>query len=316
VSLAIGSETDGSIVCPASLNGVVGLKPTVGSISVHGVVPISESQDTPGPLTTDVRLAALAFEVMSGTTGVVAAVDNSAELCGSFSVGVAEAWLTGHTETDALFAKTVEVIKSVVKSVGTSAVPAAGSNEHTDEYTVLKCELKDDLGRYLTERLGASHPLTSLAAVVDFNREHADRELQHFGQEIFEAAIATEGRSGKDYTEARQRNLDWALNTCFGPAFAEFDLLVAPAYGPAWKSDLVIGERGFGGVSSTAAAIAGYPLLCIPMGLVQGLPVGLIISGKAHDEARMLALGAELMKRLGTRPEDGFVPSLARATRG
>lgn len=315
VSLAIGTETDGSIVCPASLNGVVGLKPTVGSISVDGVVPISKSQDTPGPLTTDVRLAALAFEVMSGKQGAVEAVDNSKTVSSKLRVGVADAWLTGHTETDAVFANAVEVVARLVASVDKSDVPAAGNEEHTDEYTVLKCELKDDLGAYLTQRL-PNHSLNSLQAVVDFNNAHAEVELQHFGQEIFEAALTTQGRDGDEYREARKRNLEWAITKCFAPAFEKFDLLVAPAYGPAWKSDLIIGERGAGGVSTTAAAIAGYPLLCIPMGLVQDMPVGLIISGSAGDEARMLALGAELMKHLGTRPSDGYVPQLRLATRG
>ncbi len=315
VSLAIGSETDGSIVCPASLNGVIGLKPTVGSIPVHGVVPISKSQDTPGPLTTDVRLAAVAFEVMSQTSGAVAAVDDSATLAKTLRIGVAQSWLTGHTETDAVFEKTLTVLSGIVASVDKSDVPAAGDEEHTDEYTVLKCELKDDLATYLRDRLG-EHPLNSLQAVVDFNREHADKELQHFGQEIFEAALTTQGRDSDHYREARQRNLAWAVERCFNPAFEKHDLLVAPAYGPAWKSDLIIGERGAGGVSTTAAAIAGYPLLCLPMGLVQGMPVGFVISGRAGDESRMLALGAELMKHLGTRPEDGFTPSFRHATRG
>lgn len=315
VSLAIGTETDGSIVCPASVNGVVGLKPTVGSIPVHGVVPISKSQDTPGPLTTDVRVAAMAFEIMSDSVGAVAAVDASAELVWGLRIGVAESWVTGHTETDAVFAETIKVISRIVASVATSDVPAAGNEEHTDEYTVLKCELKDDLADYLRERLG-EHPLNSLESVVQFNLAHADRELQHFGQEIFDAALSTGGRNSDEYRDARARNLAWAVDRCFEPAFDKFDLLVAPAYGPAWKSDLVIGERGAGGVSTTAAAIAGYPLLCLPMGLVQDLPVGLIISGKAGDEARMLSLGAELMKHLGTRPQDGFGPRFLPASRG
>lgn len=316
VSLAIGSETDGSIVCPASLNGVVGLKPTVGSISTHGVVPISASQDTPGPLTTDVRLAAVAFEVMSGSTGALAAVDNSERVARTLKVGVVKSWLTGHTETDAVFSDTVAVVEKLVKSVADSAAPAPGGQEREDEFLVLQCELKDDLAAYFANRLGPDHPLKTLRDVVEFNRANASQELQHFGQEIFEAAIETEGRTGTPYKEARARNLKWALETCFNPAFEEFDLLVAPAYGPAWKSDLVIGEHGVGGQATGPAAIAGYPLLCIPMGLVGGLPVGFVISGRANDEARMLALGAELMKHLGTRPEDGFKPQFRPASRG
>jgi len=315
VSIAIGSETDGSIVCPAAFNGVVGLKPTVGLVSVQGVVPISKSQDTPGPLATTVALTALAFEVMTGRDDAVAAVNSATSIVGSLKIGVAENWLTGHAATDAIFDKTLAVIGGLVGQLATSNVPLADDQVGQDEYTVMKSEVFDDMATYLIDRLGTG-PLNSLQDIVDFNRANAETELRYFDQDIFEAAVATRGRAGRDYAAARRRNLEWALRKCLSPAFNRHDLLIAPAYGPAWKSDLTLGDQPVGGAVTCAAAIAGLPLLCVPMGLVNGLPVGITISGPANSEASMLALGAVLEANLGCRVEDGFVAPMAMPIRG
>jgi amidase len=318
VSVAIGSETDGSIVCPASLNGVVGLKPTVGSVSVQGVVPISASQDVPGPLAIDVELAALTYEVISGRQGMVEAVKDSSAISATLRVGVASNFMTEHQGTDEVFEEAVAAVTKLVASVGTSNAPAADDNVHGDEYTVLASEIFDDMASYLADRFGGSNPtgINTLADIVQFNIDNASHEMQHFDQDIFEFAVSTGGRANPDYAAARRRNLKWAEKTCLGPALEKFDVLIAPTYGPAWKSDLILGDRLAGGKISTPSALLGWPLLCVPMGLVDGMPVGLTIVGKALDEARMLALGAEIVKALGTRAEDGFRPGFKPASRG
>ena len=318
VSVAIGSETDGSIVCPASLNGVVGLKPTVGSVSVHGVVPISESQDVPGPLAVDVELAALTYEVISGRDGMVEAVTQSHSVASALRVGILRNFITEHDQTDAVFENAVAVIEKLVASIGDSNAPAADGNVHGDEYTVLASEIYDDMAKYLANRFGGTNPqgINSLADIVQFNIENSSHELQHFDQDIFEYAVSTGGRANPEYASARRRNLKWAEKTCLGPALEKFDVLIAPTYGPAWKSDLILGDRLAGGKVTTPSALLGWPLVCVPMGLVDGMPVGLTIVGKALDEARMLALGAEITKALGTRAQDGFRPAFKAASRG
>jgi amidase len=183
---------------------------------------------------------------------------------------------------------------------------------------VLASEIYDDMAKYLADRFGGTNPqgINSLADIVQFNIENSSHELQHFDQDIFEYAVSTGGRANPEYASARRRNLKWAEKTCLGPALEKFDVLIAPTYGPAWKSDLILGDRLAGGKVTTPSALLGWPLLCVPMGLVDGMPVGLTIVGKALDEARMLALGAEITKALGTRAQDGFRPAFKAASRG
>ena len=298
--LAIGTETDGSITCPSSLNGCVGLKPTVGLLPTDGIVPISGSQDAPGPMARTVRDAALLLDALAGTTGY-------AEACGTISLdeitlGLAENWLSGHPATDALFAATVELLRGHGATVPTVDVPPPGTFGE-DEFVVLLAELQSDLDAYLAARPGVGP--ASLADVVAFNREHAAAELAHFGQEHFEQALTSGGRSAPAYAVARARNLEQVLRDCLEPIFAgpdAPDLLIAPAYAPAWKSDLVNGDASIGGgLASAAPSIAGWPVLCIPMGLVGGLPVGLVLIGQASSEAKLLAVGHAVESALGLR---------------
>jgi amidase len=316
VSIAIGTETDGSIVCPASLNGVVGLKPTVGSVSTHGIVPISSSQDTPGPIAISVTYAAQTFEILSGRSGIATVASEYESIVRPMRIGIAQNWLTGHAATDAVFESILSKVESVVTSVSTSLVPALSAEAGEDEYFVLLNDMLDDMAEYLHGRLGAGHSLNSLQAIVDFNLNHADKELQHFGQEHFDLAVKALGKKSEKYQEIRARNLAWAVNECFSPAFEKHDLLISSIYGPAWKSDLVLGDHYLGGAATSPAAIAGYPLLTIPMGLVDGLPVGLGISGPANSEPQMLALAAALEPLLGCTPADGFAPQFVGPERG
>ena len=286
--LAVGTETDGSITNPCSLNGVAGIKPAVGAVPTAGVVPISRSQDSPGPLGRTVADVALLLEVLADRTGIAA---RAARGVAGMRIGVADGWRTGHPGTDALFEETVQVLAAAGADLvrRTPAVP--GPSEQEDEMAVILCELRDELDRYLPTR-GPGGPQT-LREAVAHEDAHAESELAWFGHELFEQALALGGCGSDTYRAARARNLAWAVDTCLGPALDGVDVLVAPTYGPAWKSDLVLGGHpGPAAPTTTAAAIAGWPIATVPMGLASGLPVGLGIVGRPGSEPDLLAVGA------------------------
>jgi amidase len=312
--VAIGTETNGSITCPAALNGVVGLKPTVGSVPTTGVVPISASQDVPGPLARTVRDVALVFEVMSERGDCLSSC--TPEAAAPLSVGVVSAWLCGHAGTDDLFSTTVDIVAAHVRAVRPVDVPFTASDVHADQVAVLLGELLDDMDAYLAQRPGAG--VASLADVVSFNAAHADAELSVFGQEFLEGAVAAGGRRSPAYQRARERNVAWARDSCLGPAMATgVDVLIAPAYRPAWKSDLTHGDQlSGGGAICTPAAILGWPILTVPMGLVDGLPVGLSILGPAGSEASLIAVGHALETALGLAASRSLRPAWRAPSRG
>ena len=286
--VAVGTETDGSITCPASLNGVAGIKPTVGAVPGAGIVPISFSQDSAGPIGRTVADVAVLLDVLTGGTG---SEDRLAGGVAGLRVGVAEGWLTGHPGTDALFEAAVEALQAAGAELVRVTPARPAESDHDDELTVMLCEIHDGLGRYLPTR-GPGGP-QSLAEVVAFELEHAGTELRWFGHELFEKALEIGGCDTDAYRQARERNLAWALGACLEPALEGLDALVAPTYGPAWKSDLVLGGHpGAASPATMAPAIAGWPIATVPMGLADGLPVGLGIIGRPGSEADLLALGA------------------------
>jgi amidase len=284
--LSVGTETDGSIICPASLNGVAAIKPTVGAVPTAGVVPISASQDSPGPMARTVDEVALLLEVLTATPGIV---DRVREGVRGVRVGVARTWRTGHAATDDLFDDTVGRLAAAGAFVSDVAASVPGSAEEKDELTVLLSELVDGMASYLPTR-GPGGP-QDLADVIAYEKEHALVELAHFGHDLFERAVERGGRDTHAYRAARARNLAWAVQTCLAPALAEVALLVAPTFGPAWKSDLVVGDPSAAGSPiTTAPAIAGWPIATAPMGLVDGLPVGMGAVGPPGSEALLLAV--------------------------
>lgn len=303
--LAVGTETDGSITCPASLCGVVGLKPTVGSVPVDGVAPIAASHDSPGPMGRTVADVRSLLAVLSGRR-VAAEQDPDRRSRRRYVLGVPGAWMTGDPDTDGVFSRAVESLRAAGLTV--LEVPAARADDESgrDEVTVLVHEMAEDLDAYLASRPGPGP--TSIAAVVAFNAAHADVELAHFGQEYLEQAVACTGRADPRYAAARARNLHWAVGAVLAPAFSHgVDVLVAPTYGPAWPSRLEGGDSFSGGAVTTAPAIAGWPILSLPIGLVEGLPIGLSVVGPAHGEATVLAVAAAIeavVGQLGLAPLD------------
>ena len=292
VQMAVGSETDGSITCPASLNGCVGIKPTVGSVPREKMIPISGSQDSPGPMTQTVAQAALLLEVMTGQSGFVSALTQH----DGIRIGVVKNWMTSNEGTNALFHAAVDSLAKA--GVSNTEIDIADPKDQVgdDEYDVLKHELVSDLGAYLKGRKGAR--VTSLAQVVAFNLQNRESEMKYFKQEIFDEALQIGGR-GPKYQMKRDRNLNWATMT-LGKALANVDVLIGCSYSPAWVSKLGEGDS-FNGSSwiTTAPSISGAPIGTVPMGLVDGLPVGLGVVAARNNEVTLVRAMAAIEKALG-----------------
>ncbi|MEI6648814.1 MAG: amidase family protein [Actinomycetes bacterium] len=283
-TLAIGSETDGSIVCPASVNGCVGIKPTVGSVPRTGMIPISASQDSPGPMGRSVADVALLLEVMTGNSGYLRAALQPEEI----RIGVVREWLTASDATNQIFEESISLLRQSGVQVHEVVIAAPEESVSADEFAVLMYELHDDLATYLSDRSGSK--IKTLSDVVDFNTSHSDLEMQYFQQEIFDKALELGGRSG-DYHKIRARNFAWADQT-LAVALANVDVLVGAAYGPSWVSALGAGDD-YASASwiSMAPAIAGTPIGALPMGLVSGLPVAIgVVTGRNQEKELVTAM--------------------------
>jgi amidase len=300
---AIGTETDGSITCPASVNGIVGFKPTVGMVSRTHIVPISHSQDTAGPMTQTVADAALLLNAIAGSDPADSATAEADARKTDFTAGLAAASLKGtrigvlrkfvggNAGVTALFDKAVADLTSAgaeIVEIDYEAPEAMGA----DEFTVLLYELREDLGAYLRGS-PANIPVRSLADVIAFNKTHAAEEMRWFGQDIFEQAEATTDRAA--YEKARANSLKLAGADGIDKLLAEHNVafLIAPTGGPAWAIDLVNGDHYDGSIGAgSLAAIAGYPHLTVPMGATEGLPIGLSIIGPKWSDHAVLKAGA------------------------
>ena len=317
---AVGTETDGSVVCPSSLNGLVGLKPSIGLVSRGHVVPISHSQDTPGPMGRSVRDVALLFAAMVGAdpldpaTAGAHGIDYAAGLSTSALSGMRVAVLKPDTMTPDL-ALVYDHALDMLKAAGAILVPVErpkldGLGEA--EFAVLATELKADLNVYLATTPAAVTTRT-LDDVIAFDRANAATEMPFFGQETFDKAAATKGLDDPAYKAARATSLrlagvegiDAMLKT------ANATILVEPSYGAAWLSDPVYGDQYGGPSASELPAIAGYPNLTVPMGLVGGLPVGLSFIATKFGEATVLGAGYAFEQRAKARVAPRYVPVAA-----
>jgi amidase len=300
---AIGTETDGSITCPASVNGIVGFKPTVGLVSRTHVVPISHSQDTAGPMTRSVADAALLLNAIAGSDPADPAtleadarkVDFAAGLAAasldSVRIGVLRKQVGDNPAVERLF----NLALSDFVRAGAVLVPIEYDPPDelgAAEFAVLLYELREDLATYLATS-PAEIPVRDLDQVIAFNEAHAGEELRWFGQDIFEQAVKATDRAA--YEKARADSLRLAGAEGIDRLLAEHGVafLVAPTTGPAWLTDLVLGDNYEGSIGAgSLAAIAGYPHLSVPMGAVEGLPVGLSVIGAKWDDAAVLGAGA------------------------
>ena len=315
---AIGTETDGSITCPASANGVVGFKPTVGLVSRTHVVPISISQDTAGPMARSVQDAALLLSAMAGSDPADAATREADANLAPYHTGLAAASLQGvriGVMVDRIgprgdLREVFEHALADLRNAGAELVEIEynpPSEMGRDEFTVLLYELREGMDAYLQSLPGEGLP-RSLADLVRFNLENAQSEMRWFGQELFEQAL--EATDENAYRAARENALHLAGERGIDRLMAEHDvaILVAPTRGPIWVSDLVNGDNFTGGIGiGSVAAVAGYPHLTVPMGHIERLPVGIsFIAGKWQDHD-VLKTGAAYEKaRTAELPEPSF----------
>ena len=302
-AVAIGTETNGSIVCPSTTNGIVGIKPTVGLVGRSGIIPISHTQDTAGPMARTVTDAAIVLGTLTGTDPRDAVTKESAGKASpdytqflqkdglrGARIGIARQHLGFHETVDEL----MEVALDAMREQGAEVVDVdelipggAGGNA---EYQVLLYEFKEDLNQYLATR-GGSDSLRTLRDLIAFNEAHASEEMPYFRQEIMVQAEAKGGLDEPDYREAlakirrlsRDEGIDKVLRE------QQIDAILAPTGGPAWPTDLVTGDHFLGG-SSSPAAMAGYPNITVPMGFVHGLPVGISFFAGAYAEPTLIKL--------------------------
>jgi amidase len=324
-AVAIGTETDGSIVCPASATGVVGIKPTVGLVSRGGIIPISHTQDTAGPLCRTVADAAVVLSVLTGSDPRDRATAASAghaeadytklldpDALKGARIGVARAKFFGYSDvTDRLAEAAIEVLRRAgAVIVDPANIPHAGTYDEI-ELEVLLFELKHDLSSYLAT-LGPAARIRTLAEAIAFNEKEGEREMPYFGQELFVRAQAKGSLTSPAYRKALAtcRRLSRTLGIEAVMAQHRLDALVAPTGNPAWPTDLVNGDH-FTGSSSTPAAVAGYPSVSVPMGYAWGLPVNLSFFGRAWSERTLIGLAYAYEQKTMHRKAPQFRSSLA-----
>ena len=316
--IAIGTETNGSIVCPSNNNGITGIKPTVGLISRTGIIPISYTQDTPGPMARTVEDAAICLGVL---TGIDTEDGKTADSEGKYSVDYSV-----NLKKDGLKGKRIGVIKKsggfddrvdslLRKAITDMSAQGAeiievdspqGREYNNYSYQVLLYEFKDGLNKYFT-RLGDEAPVKNLKELIEFNKKDTV-ELRYFDQKILIEAEKKGDLNSAEYLEAlnkmqtatRKEGIDKMMNA------NRLDALIAPTGSPAWKTDLILGDHFVGG-SSSLAAIAGYPAITVPMGFIQGLPVGITFFGKAWSEPLLIEIAYSYEQNTNHRKTPGYL---------
>jgi len=325
-ALAIGTETDGSIVCPSSANGIVGIKPTLGLVSRAGIIPIAHSQDTAGPMARTVRDAAILLGVIAGVDPRDSATSASsgrgqadytrfldANGLRGARIGVVRKHFGFSDGVDALMASAIDVMKQQ-GAVVIDPVEIASEGKFDDsEFDVLLYEFKADLNSYL-KGLGPNAPVRTLKDIIDYNEAHKDQEMPFFGQDIMIKAQAKGPLTEKAYLTAlakdqklsREQGIDAAMNK------NKLDALITPTGGPAWLTDLITGDH-YGGGYSTASAVAGYPHITVPAGSSHRLPVGISFFGRAYSEPTLIKLAYAYEQATKHRRAPEFIPTLGNA---
>jgi amidase len=320
---ALGTETNGSVVCPASVNGIVGLKPTVGLVSRAGIIPIAHTQDTAGPMTRTVRDAAVLLSVLAGPDPRDVATADAARFAGTdyttfldpnglrgARIGVERSYFGSEPAVDELMEEAIRTMAAAGATIVDSANLATRQAIGAPSYRVLLYEFKADLEAYL-DAAGRPNGMATLADVIAFNEANADREMPYFGQEVFEQAVALGGLDTPEYLEARETALRLARDEGIDALMEEhrLDAVVAPTTRPAWKIDLVNRDMGSAGASGPAA-VAGYPSITVPNGDVFGLPVGVLFFGRAWSEGTLFRIAYAYEQATRYRFPARLLPSL------
>jgi len=321
-AVAIGTETDGSIVSPANNNGIVGIKPTVGLVSRAGIIPISHSQDTAGPMARTVTDAAILLGALIGTDGddpATIAIHGKAMtdytrfldpkgLAGA-RVGVVRKLLGFHDAVDQLMIAVIEEMKRQGATVVDPADIATLDQMGDAEEEVLLTEFKADLNSYLAQ-LGDAAPVHTLQDIIEFNQQHHEQEMPYFGQDLFLKAQGKGSLYGKEYLDALDKCRSLMRAQGIDAVMDQFklDALIAPTGAPAWLTDHIDGDHDLGG-SSTPPAVAGYPHITVPMGFIGGLPVGISLFGRAWSEPTLIKLAFAYEQATQRRRPPRFLPT-------
>ncbi len=321
-AVAVGTETDGSIVCPSSVCGIVGIKPTVGLVSRTGIIPISHSQDTAGPMARSVRDAAILLGVLAGTDAYDKITESAVEhlhpdytkfldpngLKGA-KIGVARNYFDFHDGVVAVMTVALDALKqlgaTLIDTEDLKIIDEVGGAETT----VFEYELKADMAAYLAW-VGPDAPMKSLKDLIEFNKANRDREMPYFGQDFFEKAVDKGPLTDFAYVEAlakcrrlsRTEGIDAVMDK------HQLDAIIAPTMGPACMTDLVNGDRWLGG-STSAAAVSGYPSITVPAGFIFGLPLGLSFFGRAWSEPTLIKFAYAFEQATSCRKPPQFLPT-------
>ena len=320
---AIGTETDGSIVCPSSSNGIAGIKPTVGLVSRAGIIPISHSQDGAGPMCRTVLDAAIMLGALTGIDPRDSAIASSqgrsftdyARFCDpnglkGARIGVARKYFGFNDAVDALMEQSIDAMKKQgAILIDPADIETLGKFDET-ELLIFMYELKADLNAYLAG-LGGNAPVKTLKDIIDFNERNREKEMPYFGQDLFLKAEAKGPLTEKAYLDALEKNHQLARTEGIDATMDKYhlDAMVAPTGGPAWITDLVNGDHVAGG-SSNGAAVAGYPNINVTAGFVSGLPVGISFFGRAWSEPTLIRLAFAFEQTTKARQPPRFLPTI------
>ena len=297
--VAIGTETDGSITCPASMTGVVGFKPSVGSVSRSGIIPISSNFDTAGPMARNVTDAVYLLQAMLGKDSNDSASYAHSALSEESLVeylkeqglkgkriGIASNYRHEHPEVNALFNQAVNLMRKAGAEIITEAPIETKNQWRLQQYKILLWDFKDEIAEYLKNTKVKPDTLNDL---VLENKEHMASVMQLFAQDIFEQANQSKGKAEESYQQVLEELLTLAKDKGIDATLEKhkLDMLIAPTTGPAWKLDIINGDH-FSGAASSPAAIAGYPHITVPMGYVLHMPVGISFFSKKNNEAELI----------------------------
>lgn len=322
-TVAIGTETDGSVICPSQTNSIVGIKPTIGLVSRNGIIPISHNQDTAGPMARTVQDAALLLNVMVGIDPNDSSTTNrnkdipldytkfldSNGLKGA-RIGVARNYFGNSDLIDKIIEESIEKMKGLGAEI-IDPVELKTLNDLGDpELQVLLFDFKHDLNEYLN-KYGPINSLKNISDIIKFNNEHQQEVMPYFGQELFTMANEKESITSNEYKEALEKCLRLAREEGVDSILEEhqLDAIVGPSGGAAWLIDYINGDHGTVG-SSSAAAVAGYPNITVPAGYVYGLPVGISFFSKAFQEPKLLKIAYAFEQATKIRKPPNFLPKV------